>query len=230
MKKLLAAVLVLALSLSLVACGGGKDDKKEDVKTENTNKAAETAKTDIKSEASDDAPLTREDTPAQESQPSDSANSEIEWGNIIADPGTFNRNNLTAEQIAAIELDAQQNDYIVDWDKDGNLIITEEGGDMITFGANWPENEYTKQVPKLSEEFVVACDSEEEMFTAVLSWSIDDAKDYAKKLQSKGFNNDPTDMDMGSMYIFTADNGTYSVTITWGAGETSNGGLNICRK
>jgi len=85
------------------------------------------------------------------------------------------------------------------------------------FSTNWPENEFTKQVPKPSFETSFGGITSENEFSVICVASIDQLKDYVKELQKKGFtkNADTTDMNMfGAIYNYTADNGKgYTVDV-----------------
>jgi len=78
------------------------------------------------------------------------------------------------------------------------------------FSATWPENEFTKQVPKPKFEVGVGTLTEEG-YTAISGASIDDLKDYVKDLQRAGFNKDADTTDTSAfgmtVYAYTANNG-----------------------
>ena len=94
--------------------------------------------------------------------------------------------------------------------------------------SEWPDNEYTKLVPK--PDFKVLNSSEDEdgvsvMFSGVTA---EQMKAYAEKLKEAGFNIDPEENDQDYMgiviYSFTASNadGT-TVALSFAAGTASMG-------
>lgn len=223
MKKFWVMLCVLMLSLSLLACG----DKKS------TDDASETVVSTAKKDANDDAPLIREDAQSESdssSKTETSKNAEADVATILADPSTFNKANLSKEQLDAIEQDAKENGYTYGWDEDGYLVITESNGDTIAWGSKWEKNEFTEQVPALSEEFIVASKVEDTGYAAMLAWTLEDAQEYGEKLKKAGYDQDVTSMDTDSMYMYLGSNGEYMVTVTWGAGDGTNGALSISHK
>ena len=225
MKKFWVMLCVLVLSLSLAACG---DKDKDSTDGASSEEVVSTAKTDA-----DDVPLIREDDNSESSTTSDTEKSENATANvatILADPSTFNKSNLSQEQLDAIEQDAKENGYTYEWDADGYLVITESNGDTIAWNSKWEKNEFTEQVPAPKEEFIVASQVEDTGYAAMLAWTLEDAEEYGEKIKNAGFDQDVTSMDTESMYMYLGINDEYMVTVTWGAGEGTNGALSISRK
>ena len=91
-------------------------------------------------------------------------------------------------------------------------------------GAEWPDNEYTKQVPKPDFKLLaVSLDEEDESFTAAfMNATAEEVKAYAEKVKEAGFTVDPELQDetvMGmTIYSYTASNGNgYTVTVSFTA-------------
>jgi len=87
------------------------------------------------------------------------------------------------------------------------------------FGATWPENEFTKQVPKPKFETSVGM-SEGNEFVAICVATVDEMKDYVKDLKRAGFtkNDDTTDQNAFGMvvYSYKASNGRgYTVEVNY---------------
>lgn len=64
----------------------------------------------------------------------------------------------------------------------------------------------------------------------MLAWTLEDAEEYGEKIKNAGFDQDVTSMDTESMYMYSGSDDEYIVTVTWGAGEGTNGALCISRK
>ena len=76
------------------------------------------------------------------------------------------------------------------------------------FSAEWPENEFTKHVPKPDFQTNLGGSTTETQFEAVgVGVTIDQMKDYAKKLEQAGFKKDVKTEEMMGTYTFKANNG-----------------------
>ena len=64
----------------------------------------------------------------------------------------------------------------------------------------------------------------------VVAWTLEDAQEYGEKLKKAGYDQDVTSMDTDSMYMYLGSNGEYMATVTWGAGDGTNGALSISHK
>jgi len=78
------------------------------------------------------------------------------------------------------------------------------------FSATWPENEFTKQVPKPKFEIGLGTVTEEG-YVILCGASIPELKDYVKELQKVGFTKDSSTTDESAMgftvYSYSANNG-----------------------
>jgi len=78
------------------------------------------------------------------------------------------------------------------------------------FSAEWPENEFTKQVPRPNFEVGIGTLTEEG-YTAICGASITDLKDYVESLKRAGFNKDADTTDTSAfgftVYSYSANNG-----------------------
>ena len=83
-------------------------------------------------------------------------------------------------------------------------------GDGTVFTSQWPNNEFTKQVPKPKFEVSFGGVSENE-FGVLCTASIDQLKDYVKELQKAGFTKNVSTTDENAfgmvIYGYSADNG-----------------------
>lgn len=208
MKRFFAMLLTLAMVFALSACGG-KDNPAPSGGSQGG-----------------DAPLTREDPSAQSSTPTPDTQTPVSDPTGGYDPGAdlqeqigiLNKNNLTTEEIAAIEADAREGGYEVAWAEDGSIIIS-DGGNTLSFSGGWPDNDLTKLIPKPDSAEVVGVQEGEASCTILLTWTIEDAKAYAQKLIAAGFDQDVEEQDMADMgmYIlvcYNADGVQVSVTFT----------------
>lgn len=227
MKRLLAILLSVLLMLSLAACGGGG------------------------SEQSSDDPLTRDDGSAQQQTQGGTENPggttpDIDFGSIMAGNGATDT--VWSEQDAATKqaiLDAAKEDgYDASFGADGSLNITDpetgetyvqkpdgtwtyqdpEGGEA-QIGGDWPDNEYTKLVPKPSFSLTGAS-SDDMSFSVVFSdASIEQMREYAEQVKAAGFNQNTTTEDQEVMgmviYSFSASNADgYTVEIFSASGTS----------
>ena len=96
-------------------------------------------------------------------------------------------------------------------------------GGITLPAADWPDNEFTKQIPK-PEFALLSAETGEHGFTAVFSGvGADQMKAYAGKVKAAGFDVDPEETDenvMGmAVYSYSASNGKgYSVSVSFTAG------------
>ena len=80
------------------------------------------------------------------------------------------------------------------------------------FGATWPENEYTKQVPKPKFEVGLGTVTEEG-YIVLCGATIPELRDYVKDLQRAGFNKNSD----------TTDESAFGVTVYAYSANNSNG-------
>ena len=93
-------------------------------------------------------------------------------------------------------------------------------------GSEWPDNEYTKQVPKPDFKFYGVTEEENSFSTLFTSVSVDDIKAYAERLRSIGFTIDEEVEDQNTLgitiYQFSAKNEAgYTVSLVYAAGSSS---------
>ena len=223
MKRLLAILLSGLLILSLAACGGEGNEQSGD-------------------------PLTRDDGGTQQTQGgtenSGDTAPDIDFGSIMAGNGATDT--VWGQQDAATRqaiLDAaKKNGLDASFGADGSLTIkdpesgetyvqkpdgtwtfqSEDGGEA-QLGGNWPDNEFTKIVPKPDFEIDFS-GSDDDIFTAMfLSVTMEQIKAYAEKVKAAGFTIDPLEEDqevMGMvMFNYSASNSDgYRVSVFITAG------------
>jgi len=208
MKKLLALLLVVTLLLTLVACGNDNNDDPSG------------------SQQGTNAPLNREDdTSSTDNQGDVNTPANIDFNSILSGNGStdvvWGKQDEATKQ--AIIDDAAKDGLTVTFGSDGSMTITESDGSVITqnpdgswkyedasggeveFGDDWPENEYTKKLPK--PDFEISYTSVDDSGFTVVSESatVDELRTYVEKLKKAGFNVDPEvqDMEVYGIVVYT---------------------------
>ena len=114
---------------------------------------------------------------------------------------------------------------------DGNWVFSDGQGGEGQIGGNWPDNEYTKLVPKPSFELYAAVIEDETFSVMFTNATIEQIKAYAEQVKAAGFNlnEELTDQNVMGMviYTFSAENADgYSVEVFSASGTT---GLRISK-
>ena len=109
---------------------------------------------------------------------------------------------------------------------DGNWVFSDGQGGEGQIGGNWPDNEYTKLVPKPSFELYAAVIEGETFSVMFTNATIEQIKAYAEQVKAAGFNINEEVEDQEAMgmviYSFTAENADgYTVEITSANGTSS---------
>ena len=193
----------------------------------------------------DDAPLVRDDSTGSTSAPENNAGNVPDFSAIMAGKGATDT--VWGKQDAAtrqsIVDSAKEGGYDVSFGADGSMTITDTDGTVIVqqpdgtwvmkdadgqtaqLGGNWPENEFTKLVPKPNFD-VMGASSDDGSFTVAFSGvEIEQVKAYADKVKAKGFTIDATEESQNvygvSIYTYTAYNSDgYCVEITFANGTS----------
>ncbi len=238
MKRLVSLILVFALMLALAACGGSSG-------APNTPPAS-------------NAPLSREDAPLQREDTSASGSGSDASGSVSFDSEALQEGKLPTDIIFSAQdeqykqdliNDGKENGYEVSFGEDGSTtltyedgssmkqnpdgswVIAEESGEQASFGGSWPDNEYTKLIPK-PEFGILGTEEEDGEFTVAFSnVSADDMKAYAEKVKAKGFDKDIDVQDQSVMgmtiYAFKASNADgYDVNVYYAA---DTGGVTVSK-
>ena len=103
---------------------------------------------------------------------------------------------------------------------DEELALLENNKDSQS-AAEWPENEFTKLIPKPDFE-LFSTGSNADSFTAVFyNISVPMIKDYAEKVKTAGFTVDSDSAETDTTYTYTASDGQgYTVALKLFSGET----------
>ena len=90
---------------------------------------------------------------------------------------------------------------------DNKMTITNEesGSVSIEAGGEWPDNGFTKLIPKPEMEIASSIVSEESFFVFFDEASAGQAKDYAEKIKAAGFDEDEeiTDIEIEGVFIYS---------------------------
>ena len=234
--KLLALLLALTLVFTLAACGNGNNDDPSG------------------SQQGTNAPLNREDdTSSNENQGgTQSGNNnpsnvgDIDIGSIMSGNGStdtvYGQLDEASKQQIISDLESEGYDVsfgtdgsmtIVDPDgttmvqkPDGTWVVKDEDGGEGQIGGDWPDNEFTKLIPKPDFELFAANTETDSFSVAFTSATIEQIKDYAAKVKAAGFNinEEVEDQEVMGMviYSFTAENADgYTIEITSANGTSS---------
>ncbi len=109
---------------------------------------------------------------------------------------------------------------------DGNWVIKGGDGSESQLGGDWPDNEFTKLLPKPDFK-LTAVSTDDNSFTAAFLGGVklEDVKAYAAKVKAAGFNKDEEVVDESTMgitvYTFTAYNADgWCVTVSFAMGTS----------
>ncbi len=103
---------------------------------------------------------------------------------------------------------------------DGTWVIKGEDGSEGQFGGNWPDNEFTKLLPKPNFTLLAASTTETDFSVGFQNVTVEQIRDYAEQVKAKGFTLDAETTDeaiMGmTLYSYEAKNADgYTVTVTY---------------
>ena len=234
--KLLALLLALTLVFTLAACGNGNNDDPSG------------------SQQGTNAPLNREDdTSSAENQGgTQSGNNnpsnvgDIDIGSIMSGNGStdtvYGQLDEASKQQIISDLESEGYDVsfgtdgsmtIVDPDgttmvqkPDGTWVVKDDEGGEGQLGGDWPDNEFTKLIPKPDFELFAANTETDSFSVAFTSATIEQIRAYAAKVKAAGFNinEEVEDQEVMGMviYSFTAENADgYTIEITSANGTSS---------
>jgi len=220
MKKLLSLILTLALILMLPGCGFlGKAISK-----------AESIASDFAESTYSEPDEYSETEPYSESDYSDDydySNSDTIYGQ------------MTAEEKAAFIESAKLSGCTVTFNADGSTTFTyddgavtvqhadgtwtysdEDGTTTTQFGGEWPDNEFTRLVPKPAfGELLGAVTGEDSFYVSFVDTDLDQVRAYIEQVKAKGFTKNAEAVDETAFGIavvsYTAYNAAgYKIEIT----------------
>lgn len=227
MKKLLALALALTLVCLLFAsCGNDTPAPFNTDPPEETSQPAPDAgePSSTLPDDEDETDATDNDSPSQPSY--EEIASALSAANLLGNwSGDYS--DLTDEQLEALEdaYDLDEDDLAL-WadlmDGDGVIDYTDEDGNAFSLGGEWPDNEFTRKIPKPDGEYtVLGTSTEGDSLTITMGgMTVEDCAEYAEKIKSAGFTRDPEEFNYLGMYSYSADNGEYEVTLTFSISMT----------
>ena len=229
--KLLALLLALTLVFTLAACGNGNNDDPSG------------------SQQGTNAPLNREDdTSSTDNQGGENSTvnpEDIDFAAIMAGNGAtdvvWGKQGEATKQ--AIIADAKKDGVDVSFGTDGSMTVVDTDGTTMVqkpdgawvvkdadggegqIGGDWPDNEFTKLVPKPSFELYAAAVDGDTFSVLFTNATIEQLKAYADQVKAAGFNlnEELTDQNVMGMviYTFSAENADgYSVEIFSASGSS----------
>ena len=229
--KLFTLLLALTLVFTLAACGNGNNDDPSG------------------SQQGTNAPLNREDdtlsTDNQGGENSTVNPEDIDFAAIMAGNGAtdviWGKQDEATKQ--AIIADAKKDGVDVSFGTDGSMTVVDTDGTTIVqkpdgnwvvkdadggegqLGGDWPDNEFTKLIPKPDFELFAANTETDSFSVAFMSATIEQIRAYAAKVKAAGFNinEEVEDQEIMGMviYSFTAENADgYSVEIFSASGSS----------
>ena len=191
----------------------------------------------------DDAPLVRDDSTGSTSAPENNAGNVPDFSAIMAGNGgtdtVWGLQDPAARQqiIDAAKADGFDVSFGTDGsmtvkDKDGTVFVQStdgtwtmqgEDGQSAQLGGNWPDNEFTRLVPKPGFKLAVASISDDEFSAAFQSVAVDQIKAYTEQVKARGFTVDAEEEDQnvygGVFYTYSAYNADgYHVEVTFASG------------
>ena len=191
----------------------------------------------------DDAPLVRDDSTGSTSAPENNAGNVPDFSAIMAGNGgtdmVWGMQDPAARQqiVDAAKADGFDVSFGADGsmtvkDKDGTVFVqkpdgtwTMQGGDGQTaqLGGDWPDNEFTRLVPKPGFKLAGASTSDDEFSAAFQSVNVDQVKAYAEQVKASGFTVDAEEeyqkVYWVVVYTYSAyDADGYRVEVTFASG------------
>jgi len=221
MKKILLLFLSIVLIFSLIACGNNE--------TPSGNEGSGTSQTDDNGGENNAV------------NPEDIDFAAIMAGNGATDVVWGKQDEATKQAIIA---DAKKDGVDVSFGADGSMTVMDTDGTTMVqkpdgtwtikdsegnegqVGGDWPDNEFTKLIPKPDFELFGANTETDSFSAAFTSATIEQIRDYAAKVKAAGFNinEEVEDQEVMGMviYSFTAENADgYTVEITSANGTSS---------
>ncbi len=235
MKKLLILMLALLLAYSLVACDSGDDPNNDDPLNRDPGTSQNGGENNNGTQGGTQGGATSGDIGSMISGIGSSTA-------LYSDMDAASKQAFIAEgarQGLDISFGADGSTTIVDTTDgttliqkpDGNWVFSDGQGGEGQIGGNWPDNEYTKLVPKPSFELYAAVIEDETFSVMFTNATIEQIKAYAEQVKAAGFNlnEELTDENVMGMviYSFAAENADgYSVEVFSASGTT---GLRISK-
>ena len=229
MKKLIALLLALVMVFALAACDSGDDPNNDDPLNRDPGTSQNGGENNNGTQGGTQGGATSGDVGSMISGIGSSTA-------LYSDMDAASKQAFIAEgarQGLDISFGADGSTTIVDTTDgttliqkpDGNWVFSDGQGGEGQIGGNWPDNEYTKLVPKPSFELYAAVIEGETFSVMFTNATIEQIKAYAEQVKAAGFNlnEELTDQNVMGMviYTFSAENADgYSVEIFSASGSS----------
>lgn len=229
MKKLIALLLALVMVFALAACDSGDDPNNDDPLNRDPGTSQNGGENNNGTQGGTQGGATSGDVGSMISGIGSSTA-------LYSDMDAASKQAFIAEgarQGLDISFGADGSTTIVDTTDgttliqkpDGNWVFSDGQGGEGQIGGNWPDNEYTKLVPKPSFELYAAVIEDETFSVMFTNATIEQIKAYAEQVKAAGFNlnEELTDENVMGMviYSFAAENADgYSVEIFSASGSS----------
>jgi predicted small lipoprotein YifL len=211
MKKAILLALALVMVFALAACGGkdnntgGSDDP--------LNRPGETSSTPAatpdNSNPADETPAVNPDLSALIGGTGKLSDYDAATRQAMIDAAKAEGGDLEFKADGSVVYTDPDGSKTVQ-NPDGTWVWENEDGGQAQFGGEWPENEFTKLLPKPDFALTAASASNDSFTVAFSGVTLEQTKDYVEKVKAKGFTVDPEsqDMEVAGMvtYSYTAKN------------------------
>ncbi len=225
MRKIVGIALVMVLVLSLAACGGGNASSNDTPLTRPSS--GSTASSPPPSAPAANIPDTPDIGAILSGSGGDAPISGYDEATKQAfiDEAKADGYEITFAPDGSMRMEDTQSGEVIIQKPDGTwtVEVADDGGDAggnidVDFGGNWPDNDFTRLVPK--PEFNISFSNSSEVeFTAMLdNVDTDKMKAYVEEIKKNGFTQDEVTTDqevMGTViYAFSAKNADgYTVSV-----------------
>ncbi len=232
MKNILMLLIAAVLVFSLAACGAPKLPSDDGVNSG-----------DPQTDGGTDSPVMETTSPDNGTEPPLTVDfGAIMAGNSAADTVWGKQDEATKQQLIAegkadgldVSFGSDGSMTVVDpangetvvQNPDGTWNILGEDGSVGQYGGNWPENEFTRLLPKPDMELLAASTNEQEFTVGFKQATVEQVKAYVEQVKVKGFTVDPmtSDQTVGELviYSYTAKNADgYTVTVSCAMGVSA---------
>ncbi len=206
MKKALIVIISLIMALLLISCSSNGTEKQSTESKSQTETTSEGGTFDFISALSGKGP-----TDIIFGKKSE------EVKNDIIEAGKSMGIDVSFDSEGKMTIDDGKG-TIVRQNTDGSWMVKDANGSWAQLGGEWPDNEFTRQVPKPEFTLVGAALDNDNFAVAFNNVTLEQIKAYAEKIKDSGFNlnvdvQDKTVLGV-TMYTFEADNAAgYHVTI-----------------
>jgi hypothetical protein len=223
MKKLLALALATILALSLAACTVNIGEEKGGGNTPSGSTSTPTGNNNSGGNNPTQKPADVDFGAIMGGGAGNYSNLSPADKQAMIDAGKAEGVNVTFEADGSVRFE-DESGFVTVQDPNGNWVIgTDDGELQLLTDGSWPDNEYTKLLPKPDLEISSAVDSGANFVVMFKSATMEQLKAYTEKVKAAGFNigAETEEQEVMGMeyYSFNAQNADgYSVIVYTAAG------------